>query len=207
MAVYRRFERDFIAEVAGKRLTAVNTGVLDGKLLQLANGACYHARGEWVPFHDAKLEALEETLEGIAGKALISYTFNHDKSRIVKLLTELSKREGKTWRILDSDKDFQEWADGKFDWGVLHPASAGHGLNDVYKAGADDLIFFGLTNNLEWYQQIRARLTGGHRRVGRNIRIHHIVADGTRDDDYVALIRRKTLDQDNLMAALAVRIQ
>ena len=206
LATYKKFEREFIAEVSGKKLTAVNAGVLDGKLLQLANGACYHARGEWVPFHDAKLEALGETLEGIAGKALIAYNFNHDKARIQTVLAKLGESEGKTWRLLDSDGDFQDWADGKIDWGLLHPASAGHGLNDVYKGGADDLVFFGLTNNLEWYEQIRARLTGGHRRVGRNIRVHHIVADGTRDDDYVRLIQRKALAQDNLMAALATRI-
>lgn len=211
MATYKKFEREYIAEVAGKKLTAVNAGVLDGKLLQLANGACYTGKGtgknrEWVPFHDAKIEALEETLDGIPGKALIAYSFNHDEARVVKLLDKLAKAEGKTWRKLDSDKDFTDWAAGLIDWGVLHPASAGHGLNDVYKAGADDLVFFGLTNNLEYYQQVRARLTGGHRRTGRNIRIHHIVADGTRDDDYVALIKRKAFDQDDFMASLAVRI-
>ena len=68
------------------------------------------------------------------------------------------------------------------------------------------MIWFCLTNNLEWYTQARARLTGGHRRAGRNIRIHHIVADGTRDDDYVRLLRAKELDEDSLMQALAVKI-
>lgn len=206
MSTYKKMEREFITEVAGKRLTAVNAGVLDGKLLQLANGAVYHEAKKWVPFHDAKLEALEETLEGIAGKALICYGFNHDRERILGVLERLSKTEGKTYRLLNSDADFQEWADGKIDWGLLHPASAGHGLNDVYKAGAEDLIWFGLTNNLEFYEQACARLTGGHRRAGKNIRIHHIVADGTRDDAYVALIKRKALDQDNLMASLAVKL-
>lgn len=207
MATYKRFEREYIAEVAGKRLTAVNTGVLDGKLLQLANGAVYIEGKEWAAFHDEKLEALEETLDGIAGKALIAYAFNHDKARITKVLERASRESDRTWKLLDSDKDFQEWADGKIEWGLLHPASAGHGLNDVYKSGCEDLIFFGLTNNLEFYQQVRARLEGGHRRTGRNIRVHHLVADGTRDDDYVALIRRKALTQDNAKAALATRIQ
>lgn len=206
MATYKRFEREFIAEVAGKKLTAVNAGVLDEKLLQLANGACYYHEKKWVPFHDAKLEALEETLDGIPGKALIAYSFNHDKARIAARLDRMADANGRTWRLLNSDRDFQEWADGKIDWGVLHPASAGHGLNDVYKAGVEDLIYFGLTNNLEFYEQVRARIAGGHRRTGRNIRIHHIVADGTRDDDYVALIKRKALDQDNLMSALAVKL-
>ena len=207
MATYKRFEREFVAEVGGKQLNAVNAGVLDGKLLQLANGAVYHARGEWVSFHDAKLEALEETLDGIPGKALIAYSFKHDKARIQKILEEAAAADpSNTWRHLDSDADFARWANGEFRWGLLHPASAGHGLNDVYKAGAEDLIFFGLTNNLEWYQQIRARLTGGHRRRDRNVRIHHIVADNTRDDDYVALIKKKALTQDNAMSALAVRL-
>lgn len=206
MATYKRFEREFIGEVAGKRLTAVNAGVLDGKLLQLANGAVYYEGKNWVPFHDAKLEALEETLEGIPGKALIAYGFNHDKARITSLLQRRSAADGRTWRLLDSDRDFADWAAGRIDWGLLHPASAGHGLNDVYKAGCEDLIFFGLTNNLELYKQVRARLEGGHRRVGKNIRVHHIVADGTRDDAYVALIKRKALEEDNLMASLAVKL-
>lgn len=210
MATYKKFEREYIAEVAGKKLTAVNAGVLDGKLLQLANGACYYGKGTertWVPFHDSKLEALEETLEGIAGKALITYSFNHDEQRCGKLLDKLAKQEGKTWRKLDTDKDFADWAAGLIDWGILHPASAGHGLNDVYKSGCTDLIFFGMTNNLEFHDQVRARLTGGHRRAGKNVVVHYIVADKTRDDDYVALLKAKTLDQDNIMAALAVKVQ
>lgn len=205
-ATYKKFEREFIGEVAGKRLTAVNAGVLDGKLLQLANGAVYYEDKKWVPFHDSKLEALEETLEGIPGKTLICYGFNHDKVRISAVLDRAARSEGRTWRLLDSDQDFSDWAAGRIDWGLLHPASAGHGLNDVYKAGAEDLIWFGLTNNLEFYQQASARITGGHRRMGKNIRIHHIVADGTRDDAYVTLIKSKALDQDNLMASLAVKL-
>ena len=208
MSTYKRLSREFIAEVAGKKLTAVNAGVLDGKLLQLANGACYHGTdGEWVPFHDAKLEALEETLESMPGRVLVAYTFNHDKARVSRVLDRAGKLEGKTWRILTSDKDFSAYAAGEIDWGVLHPASAGHGLNDLYKSGAEDLNFFGMTNNWEFYKQCRSRLTGGHRRAGRNVKIHHIVADGTRDDDYVRLIKRKEADEDSLMAALAVRIQ
>ena len=207
LQTYKRFEREYIAEVAGKTLTAVNGGVLDGKLLQLANGACYTGeKREWVPFHDAKLEALEETLESIGGKALICVNFKHDTARIATLLDRCARGENKTWRLLDSDRDFQRWANGEIDWGMLHPASAGHGLNDVYRAGCDDMVWFGLTNNLEWYEQARARLTGGHRRSGRNIRIHHIVAKGTRDEDYVRLIKGKALTQANLMAALATKL-
>ncbi len=205
MSTYKKFAREFIAEVAGKKLTAVNAGVLDGKLLQLANGAVYHEEKKWVPFHDAKLEALEETLEGIPGKALICYGFNHDKERIRGVLDKCAKPDGRVWRVLDSDRDFQDWADGKIDWGLLHPASAGHGLNDLYKSGCKDMVFFGLTNNHEWHKQVRARLEGGHRRR-EGVRFHYIVTDGTRDDDYVALLKRKELDEDGLMESLAVQI-
>ena len=206
LQTYKKFEREFIGEIAGKRLTAVNAGVLDGKLLQLANGACYYADKKWVPFHDAKLEALEETLEGIPGKALITYAFDHDKARIRGVLDASAKRDGRVWRVLNSDRDFSDWAEGRIDWGLFHPASAGHGLNDVYKAGADDLIFFGMMNNYEWWAQARARVTGGHRRKGRNIRCHYIVADGTRDDDYVRLMQQKQFDERGLMGSLAVKV-
>lgn len=207
MYTYKQMEKEYIAEIGSKKLTAVNAGVLDGKLLQMSNGAAYYEGKNWVEFHSAKIEALEETLEGIPGKVLICYGFNHDKSRIATSLDRLSINEGKTWRVLNSDRDFEEWAEGKIDWGLLHPASAGHGLNSVYQAGAEDLIWFGLTNNLEYYQQACARLTGGHRRAGKNIRIHHLVADGTRDDDYVRLIKRKALTQDELANSLATRIR
>lgn len=206
MATYKRFERECIAEVAGKKLTAVNAGVLDGKLLQLANGAAYYEDKKWVPFHDAKLEALEETLDGISGKALICVNFKHDGLRVSTLLDRLAASSKRAWRQLDSDRDFEAWAAGQIDWAVLHPASAGHGLNSLYKSGCEDMVWFGLTSNLEWYQQAVARLTGGHRRAGRNIRVHHLVADGTRDDDYVRLIKAKALDQDTLMDSLAVKI-
>ena len=207
MATYKKMEREYIAEVAGKKLTAVNAGVLDGKLLQLANGACYTGVDrEWVEFHSAKTEALDETLEAMPGKALIAYGYQHDLRRIERVVEQRARHDGRTWRLLKSDESFDEWARGEIDWGILHPASAGHGLNSVYKAGCEDIIHFGLTNNLEWYQQVNARIGGGHRRAGKNIRVHHIVADGTRDDDYVRLLKNKAATQDGLTTSLAVRI-
>src|SRR6202795_4023131 len=206
MATYKRMEREYIAEVVGKKLTAVNAGVLDGKLLQLANGAVYHSGKEWVEFHSAKTEALDETLEAMPGKALIAYGYQHDLVRIERVVERRAQEDGRRWSLLKSDASFDAWARGEIDWGILHPASAGHGLNDMYKAGCEDIIHFGLTNNYEWYAQVNARIGGGHRRAGKNIRVHHIVADGTRDDDYVRLLRGKECTQDYLERSLAVRI-
>lgn len=208
LQTYKRMERELTAEIAGQRLTAVNAGVLDGKLLQLANGACYYGRDkQWVEFHDAKLEALDETLEGLPGKVLIAYGFQHDLVRIQKVVDARCREDGRTSAVLRTDASFDAWARGEIDFGILHPASAGHGLNDMYKAGCEDIVHFGLTNNLEWYSQVNARIGGGHRRASRNVRVHHIVADKTRDDDYVRQLQGKALDQDALTSSLAVRIQ
>ena len=206
MRTYKDMEREYIAEVAGKKLTAVNAGVLDGKLLQLANGAVYHSEKEWVEFHSAKTEALDETLEAMPGKALIAYGYQHDLARIQKVVEKRAQEDGKKWTVLKTDASFDAWARGEIDWGILHPASAGHGLNDMYKAGCEDLIHFGGMSNYEWYAQANARIAGGHRRIGKSVRIHHIVTDSTRDDDYVRLIKRKGLTQDSLTESLAVRI-
>lgn len=200
MRTYREMARKFIAEVKGKTLTAVNAGVLDGKLLQLSNGCVYTGEGrEYVEFHEEKLAALEELLEAVPKKLLIAYYYKHDLARIERLLAA----SGRRWRILRSDAEFASWADGEYDVGVLHPASAGHGLNDVYKSGCEDLVHFGCTASLELYLQCNDRLAGGHRRVGRNVRIHHIIAEGTRDIDYVQLLKNKGTTQSDLTRSLA----
>lgn len=207
LATYREMEKKYIAEVKGRTLTAVNSAVLDGKLLQLANGAVYTGqkigqKKEWLEFHGEKIAALEELLEGISGKVVVVYYFQHDLERITAAL----ERSDRNWARLRTDEQFNRWAAGVYDVGVLHPGSAGHGLNDVYKAGAEDLIHFGFTNNLELYQQVNARMKGGHRGKGLEVMYHHIVTDFTRDDDYVQLLKTKAYDQDDLMLSLARRI-
>lgn len=200
MATYKKMARTYITEVKGKVLTAVNAGVLDNKLLQLANGLVYVGVGdarESVPFHDEKVTALEEMLDGLP-KALVAYSFTHDAARIAKVF----EATGRPWAVLSSDDSFDRWAAGEYDFGVLHPKSAGHGLNDVYKSGVKDLIHFGLGADLELYDQVNARIAGGHRAAGGKVMIHHIVAEGTRDMDYVKILKGKSADQDELMASL-----
>lgn len=200
MRTYKEMARKFIAEVKGRTLTAVNAGVLDGKLLQLANGVVYVGEDrEVVEFHEEKLAALEELLEAVPKKLLIAYYYKHDLARIERLLAA----SGRRWRILRSDAEFDSWAAGELDVGVLHPKSAGHGLNDVYKSGCEDLVHYGCTASLELYLQCNDRLAGGHRRVGRNVRIHHIIAEGTRDIDYVQLLKNKATTQSDLTRSLA----
>lgn len=201
MATYKKMASTYIAEVKGKVLTAVNAGVLDGKLLQLANGIVYHGTGEAresIPFHDEKVTALEEMIDGLP-KALVVYAFSHDLERIKRVF----KASGRTWAVLNSDASFDGWAKGEYDFGVLHPKSAGHGLNDLYKSGVTDMVHYGLGPDLELYDQVNARLAGGHRRAAGKVMIHHIVAEGTRDMDYVDILKGKSYEQADLMESLA----
>jgi SNF2 family DNA or RNA helicase len=200
-AKYDEMAAKFITELNGKVITAVNSAVVQGKLLQLANGAVYDEERAWHKLHDEKLDALLETIDGLPRPVLVGYNFQHDLERIGKALDK-GKRN---WALLRSDKAFSAWARGEYDVGVLHPASAGHGLNDVYKSGAENLIWFGFTNDLQLYQQLNGRLTGGHRRQGRNVVIHHIVCDDTEDDVVRALLQRKDVSQQDFIDSMAAR--
>ncbi len=198
MKLYRKLAREYIIEHGGQTINAVNAAACAGKLAQLANGAVYHDRGgNWTHVHDEKLAALKELLEDV-GKAIIVYGFKHDRQRLEALL----QTTGARWRTLDTERDEDDWNAGKADYLLLHPQSAGHGLN-LQGAGAETLIWFGLTNNREWYDQANARLIGGHRRAGRNVVIHHIVADQTIDDHLMALLQTKGMIEHDLKTALS----
>jgi len=202
-AQYEKLARDFLLELNGRVITAVNAGVAQGKLLQLANGAVYDNDRAWHTLHTHKLDALLELLESVRKPALVGYTFRHDLERIGKLLT----KAGKNWSLLRSDASFEAWAAGQYEIGVLHPASAGHGLNSVYKSGAEDLIWFGMTNNLQHYLQLRGRLTGGHRRAGKNIVIHHIICEDTEDIEVKHLLARKDATEEDFVSSIARRVR
>lgn len=194
---YRQFQRDLITEVKGETVNAANAGVLWGKLLQLANGAVYTEHPAWEGFHDRKLEALLDIEESLEGKpVMIVYNYRSDLARI----TEAFAKRGVSYRVLNDEQDEEDWNAGKFDRLLFHPASAGHGTN-LHKNGCEEQIWFGLTPNTEYYLQARARIEGGHRRVGKNVRIHHIVCDESHDDLCRWILEGDIGEQDRLMEA------
>jgi SNF2 family DNA or RNA helicase len=201
-AKYEEMATNFLLEMNGRVITAVNAGVVQGKLLQLANGAVYDSDRNWHVLHNRKIDALVDLLDTLPRPFLIGYSFQHDLKRIAHLLD----KQGRNWQLLRSDKSFDQWAAGEFEIGVLHPASAGHGLNSVYKSGAEHLVWFGLTNNLQHYLQLNGRLTGGHRRAGKNIVIHHIVCDDTEDIVVKGLLARKDATEEDFVSSIARRI-
>ena len=191
---YNALKRELVVQLGDMEVDAVNAAALSGKLCQLANGAVYTEDKHTVCFHDRKLDALEDLIEGANGKpVLVAYWFKHDLARIRKRFTV---------RELKSSKDIQDWNAGRIPVAVIHPASAGHGLN--LQAGGSTLVWFGLTWSLELYQQTNARLWRQGQQSATVI-IHHIIAQSTIDEQ----IMRALEDKDRTQAALihAVKVQ
>lgn len=207
LKAYKRFERTSIVKtLAGRTITAVNAGVAYNKCLQFANGALYFDEtGQFEVLHDTKIDALLETLEASTGPVLVGYGFIHDRKRIAAAL-ERHCGKSKRWAFMESDDQLEAFSRGELDVGLIHPASAGHGLNSMHKSGGATIIWFGGTCNLEHFQQLNARLTGGIRRLGKNVVVHIIVADGTIDEEVVELLTSKAKTQDDLTRAMARRL-
>jgi SNF2 family DNA or RNA helicase len=183
---YQTLQQELVLPLKGKEIDAVNAAALSGKLLQMANGAVYDEDGAVVQIHDRKLDALEDLIEAANGKpVLVAYWFKHDLERILSRFPA---------EKLDSPDSIKRWNNGEIPVAVVHPASAGHGLN--LQAGGSNLIWFGLTWSLELYQQTNARLW----RQGQKdtVVIHHLVAKGTIDERVIKALKNK----DNTQAAL-----
>lgn len=193
-SIYDNFREDMVVALKDDEIDAVNAASLSGKLLQMANGAVYNEEKEVVHIHDRKLDALEDLIEGANGKpVLIAYWFNHDLERIKN---RFAIREIKT------SKDIRDWNNGEIPVAVIHPASAGHGLNIQF--GGSTIIWFGLTWSLELYQQTNARLW----RQGQNktVIIHHIIAKNTIDEDVMKALQKKEKVQSALIDSVKARI-
>ena len=161
----------------------------------MANGAIYRGDKEFIEIHDHKLDMLEDLIEAANGKpVLVSYWFKHDLERI--------RRRFKV-REIKTSKDILDWNAGKIPVAVIHPASAGHGLN--LQAGGSTLIWFGLTWSLELYQQTNARLW----RQGQKetVVIHHIITEGTIDELILRAINKKEKTQNDLIDAVRVTLK
>ena len=193
-SVYDHFREEMVLEFADKEIDAMNAAVLSGKLLQMANGAIYDDDKNPHIIHDRKLDAIEDLIEGANGKpVLIAYWYNHDLKRIK---AKYNVKEIKT------SKDIMDWNNGDISVAVIHPASAGHGLN--LQSGGSTLIWFGLTWSLELYQQTNARLW----RQGQNetVVIHHIITKGTIDEDVMRALKQKEKTQSDLINAVKANL-
>ena len=196
MQRYVSLKQELILQVSDGEVTAANAAALSGKLSQMANGAVYTDTGETMAIHDRKLDALEDLIEAANGKPLlVAYWFRHDLERIME---RLHKRKILCSR-LDTRESIHRWNAGKIPVALIHPASAGHGLN--LQTGGSTLVWFGLTWSLELYQQTVARLW----RQGQSaetVVIQHIIAKGTMDERIMKALSEKDTTQAALIDAV-----
>lgn len=183
---YREFEKTLYSEPYD--VEAVSKGVLSNKLLQFANGSMYKADRTVVPIHTAKMDALDE-LVAQAGddNLLIFYGFKFDRDAIKKKYPHAVVAN-------EDDDSVRKWNTGEIKMLLAHPASIGHGLNLQY--GGHIAIWYGLTNNLEYYQQANARLP----RPGqeRQVLIYLIMANDTDDDGALGSLSAKGANQESI---------
>lgn len=193
--VYAELKDEMVVELKGAEIDAVNAAVLSNKLLQMSNGAIYADDGKIVKIHDAKLDALEDLCESANGKpVLVAYWFKHDLQRI--------KERFPMAREIKTAEDIRDWNKGEITMGLIHPVSAGHGLN--LQQGGSTIIWFGLTWSLELYQQLNARLY----RQGQKetVVIHHILTRGTIDERVLRSVGEKDKTQSALIDAVRAEL-
>lgn len=196
---YDQLERDMLLEVDDDLVTANTAASLTGKLLQLCNGAVYDEDGAVIPIHDCKIDVLLETIEQLNGQhTIIYYHFQHDRDRILDALS----RSNLTVRVYKDAKEETDWNDGKIDVLLAQPSSCGYGLN--LQDGGHHIIWFGLTWNLEEYQQANKRL----HRQGQlyPVIVHRLITQGGTDEDVIHSLESKDNVQESLLSALKVRI-
>ena len=199
-AKYEEMKDELVLQLPGGEITAANAASLSGKLSQLANGAIYDDDGSVNAFHERKLDALEDLIEAANGKPImVAYWFKHDLSRITERLKHLKVNFEK----LDSDKSIENWNAGMLQVGLIHPASAGHGLN--LQSGGNVIVWFGITWSLELYQQTIARLWRQGQTSG-TVTVIHIVTDGTVDERILKALAAKDNTQKALIDAVKAEV-
>lgn len=192
---YEKLKSELVLTLSAGEITVSNAAALTNKLSQLSNGAIYDDDRNIVEFHQRKLDALEDIIESANGNPLlVAYWFKHDLERIRK---RFSVREIKT------SQDIIDWNAGKIPVAMIHPASAGHGLN--LQSGGSTLVWFGLTWSLELYQQTNARLWRQGQTSGTVV-IQHIITKGTIDERILKALSKKELTQNALIDAVKAEV-
>ena len=196
---YDAFEREQVLQFAeanesseSKAVIASNAAALASKLSQYANGAVYDDEHGVHAIHEAKLTALQDIIEAAQSPVLVFYAFQHDATRIMDVL------KGVKVRKYEGESDLRAWNAGQIDVLLAHPASTAYGLN--MQQGGHIIVWFGLTWNLEHYQQANARL---HRQGQQQpVRIYHLIAEGTIDERAFYALGRKATTQNHLLDAI-----
>ena len=196
-AVYTDVEKRMFAELDGQQIEAFNIATKFNKLLQIASGAVYtDEKGTYSEIHTAKIEALQSLLHELGGaNLLVAYEYRHD---LVRLRDAFPKA-----KTLDDNGALAEWNAGRVGMLLVHPASAGHGLN--LQQGGHHLAFFSQGWNYEHRAQVIERIGPMRQRQSgfdRPVWVYDLIAEGTLDELALARKANKAEEQENLLAAL-----
>ena len=194
MKQYKTMEAEQLLHLGeDEDVVALNAAAVMTKLMQIANGSVYTAEGTVARLHDQKLDALLEIIDTTDSPVLVFYSYKHDLAAIQAAIPEA--------RTLDGPEDIADWNAGKVQVLLAHPASVSYGLN--LQEGGHVIVWYGLTWSLELYQQANARLY----RQGQDkpVIIHHLIAEGTVDEQVMAALQDKDTSQAALLAALKER--
>ena len=196
MEKYKELKEELILSTPEHEVTAANAASLVNKLSQMANGAVYSDEKQVITYHDRKLDALEDIIEAANGKPiLVAYWFKHDFDRITKRLQKMGVDYGK----IDSEESITAWNSRRIPVALIHPASAGHGLN--LQQGGNTMVWFGITWSLELYQQCVCRLYRQGQAEG-TVTIIHLISKGTVDERIMKALSEKDSTQNSLIDAV-----
>ena len=193
---YEKFEKDSYLQFLNEEITANSAAALTNKLLQYCNGAVYTQDGGRVEVNRKKLERLEEIVDTANGQPILCfYNFRFDCDSIIKKFPFAVKLEG--------ENDIKNWNDGNIPLLLVHPKSAGHGLN--LQQGGNIIVWFGLNWSLELYQQANARL---HRKgQQKTVIIHHLIVENSIEQRVFQSLQKKENVQEGLLQALKVKYE
>ena len=198
---YENLKTDLILRLPEGEVTAANAAALSGKLSQMANGAVYADDGSVTVIHDRKLDALEDIIESANGSpVLVAYWYRHDLERIERRLHALHI----PFARIDKPDSIERWNSGEFPVMLIHPASAGHGLNLQY--GGSTLVWFSIPWSLELYTQTVDRLFRQGQKSG-TVSVIHIVTKGAIDERILKALSTKDRTQAALINAVKADLQ
>ena len=203
---YESLANNLVLELGDEDITVANAGVLSNKLIQMASGSLYYDENHnFVEIHEKKLAALEDLIEGANGEPLlVAYWFKSDLERIVKRLRKIKDKADISFEVLDKSEAIEKWNNCEINVGLIHPQSAGHGLN--LQEGGHQLIWFSLTWSLELYQQTIGRLYRQGQK-SKLVVVTRIVTKDTIDEDVIRALDKKERTQDALIEAVKAHVK
>lgn len=198
---YEKMKRDFMVEFPDAQAIAANAAAVTAKLQQMASGFVYDTTrtasdrpGKFdvtqktVWFSDHKLELLEDLLdENQHANTIIVYNYQAE--------LEALKRWYPKAATIDQPGAIDAWNRGEIELLLIHPKSAGHGLN--LQHGGSRMVFLSLPWSLEEYEQTIGRL---HRSGQRHdVWVYVLQTDKTIDEKIWAALHDKRAMSDVAM--------